>query len=151
MSRFPVKTFNSHSAEKLCEGILQILREFRVWKSFMNEHGRYHVFPSKIFGLSAEKFRGLPFNVSENVGCRKNLCIIGSITITFLRRKCFVSQCQKNSWTSLQCFRKIRVSKIFMYNRGYHVFPAKKFFLTVPKYSIKKPFSVSIILCIKNC
>ena len=77
----------------------------------------YHVFPSKIFGLtvpknfvgipsmfqniwgieefyaylsrfsvenflshSVEKFRGHPFNVSENLGYRKILCIIGGIT-----------------------------------------------------------------------
>ena len=31
------------------------------------------------------------------------------------------------SWTSLQCFRKIGVSKNFMHNRGYHKFPSKLF------------------------
>ena len=40
---------------------------------------------------SAEKFRGHPFNVSENLGYRKILCIIGGITIFHL--KFFVSQC----------------------------------------------------------
>ena len=57
-------------------------------------HNRgYHNFPSKIFCLSAEKFPGHPFNVSENLGYRKILCIIGGITI--FRRKFFVSQCRK--------------------------------------------------------
>ena len=74
---------------------------------------------------SAEKFRGHPFNVSENLGYRKILCIIGGITI--FRRKFFVSQCQKISWTSLQCFRKFGVSKNFMHNRGYHNFLSKVF------------------------
>ena len=37
--------------------------------------------------------------------------------ITFLRRIILVSQCRKNSWASLQCFRKFGVSKNFMHNR----------------------------------
>ena len=81
----------SHSAEKIRKGILLFLRKFLVSKSFMDEKGGgYHVFPSKIFGLSAEKFRGHPFNVSEKLGYRKILCIIGGIT--FFQRKFFVSQ-----------------------------------------------------------
>ena len=44
---------------------------------------------------SAEKFHGLPFNVSEILGYRKILCIIGGITS--FRRKSFVSQCRKTS------------------------------------------------------
>ena len=72
---------------------------------------------------SAEKFRGHPFNVSENLGYRKILCIIGGIT--FFRPKILVSQGRKVSWASLQCFRKIGVSKNFMLNRGYHNFPSK--------------------------
>ena len=55
--------------------------------------------------------------------------------ITFFRRKFLVSQCRKNSWASLQCFRKFGVSKNFMHNRGYHNFPSKIFCLTVPKNS----------------
>ena len=38
---------------------------------------------------SAEKFRGHSFNVSENLGYQKILCIIGGITI--FPRKFFVS------------------------------------------------------------
>ena len=80
---------------------------------------------------TAENFRGHPFNVLENLGYRKILCIIGGITI--FRRKFFVSQCRKISWASLQCFRKFGVSKNFMHNRGYHNFPSKIFCLTVQK------------------
>ena len=90
-----------------------------------------------------EKFRGHPFNVSENLGYRKILCILGGITI--FRRKFFVSQCRKISWASLQCFRKFGVSKNFMHNRGYHNFPSKIFCLTVPKNFVGEPFSVSLI------
>ena len=97
---------------------------------------------------SAEKFRGHPFNVSENLGHRKILCIIGGITS--FRQKIFVSQCQKISWAYLQCFRKFGVSKNFMHIRGYHVFPSKIFCLTVPQNFVREPFSVSLISGIKN-
>ena len=86
---------------------------------------------------SAEKFRGHPSNVSENLGYRKILCIIGGITS--FRRKFFVSQCRKMSWACLQCFRKFGVSKNFMHNRGYHKFPSKIFRLTVPKNVVGIP------------
>ena len=59
--------------------------------------------------------------------------------ITFFRRKVLVSQCLKNSWASLQCFRKFGVSKNFMHTRGYHVFPSKIFCLTVPKIFVGIP------------
>ena len=71
--------------------------------------------------------------------------------VTFLRRKILASQCQKNSWASLQCFTKIEVSKIFMHNRGYHNFLSKFFCLTVPKNFAYEPFSVSLISSMKNC
>ena len=110
----------SHSAENFRKGILLFLRKFLVSKSFMDE-----------------KFRGHHFNVSENLGCRKVLCILGSIT--FFRRKFLVSQCRNISWASLKCFRKFGVSKNFMHNRGYHNFPSKIFCLTVPKNFVSIP------------
>ena len=97
---------------------------------------------------SAEKFRGHPFIVSENLGYRKILCIIGGIRS--FRRKFFVSQCRKILWASLQCLRKFAVSKKFMHTRGYHKFPSKIFCLTVPKNFKKEPFRVSLISGIKN-
>ena len=81
----------------------------------------YRVFPSKICASTVlKKFRGDPFNVSEILGCQKVLCILGGITI--FRRKYFVSLCRKNSRASLQCFRKLGVSKNFMHNRGITIF-----------------------------
>ena len=45
---------------------LQCFRKFGVLKNFMHNRG-YHKFPSKIFCLTVpKKFRGHPFNVSEN-------------------------------------------------------------------------------------
>ena len=73
ISRFSLKIFMSHSAENFGKGILLFLRKFLVSKSLMDEKG------------------GHPFNVSENLGYRKILCIIGGIT--FFRRKFLVSQC----------------------------------------------------------
>ena len=99
--------------------------------------GGITIFRKKNLSHSAEKFRGHPFNVSENLGYRKILCIIGGITI--FRRKFFVSQCRKISWASFQCFRKFGVSKNFMHNRGYHNFPSKIFCLTVPKNFVGIP------------
>ena len=97
----------------------------------MNEKVVSHFSVENFWSHSAEKFRGHPFNASENLGYRKNLCILGGITI--FRRKFFVSQCRKISWASLQCFRKFGVSKKIMHNRGWHNFPSKSFGLTVPK------------------
>ena len=88
--------------------------------------GEYKDFPVENFwSHSAEKICGHPFNVSENLGYRKILCIIGGITS--FRRKFLVSQCRKILWASLQCLRKFGVSKNFMHNRGYHKFPSKIF------------------------
>ena len=50
----------SHIAENFRKGILLFLRKFLVSKSFMDE-----------------KLRGHPFNVSENLGYRKILCVLG--------------------------------------------------------------------------
>ena len=74
-----------------------------------------------------EKIRGHPLYVSENLGYRKILCIIGGITI--FRRKFFVSQCRKISWASFQFFRKFGVSKNFMHNRGITIF-RRNFFVS---------------------
>ena len=98
---------------------------------------------------SAEKVRGHPFNVSENLGYRKILCIIGGIAI--FRRKLIVSQCRKIAWTSLQCFRKFEVSKNFMRNRGYHNFPSKTYCLTVPKNCVDIPSMFQKIWGIEKC
>ena len=129
----------SLSAEKMRKGLLLFLRKFLVSKSFLDEKGggvsRFSV--ENFWSHSAEKTSGHPFNVSENLGYRKILCIIGGIAI--FRRTFLVSQCRKNSWASLQCFRKFGLSKKFMHNRGYHNFPSKIFGLTVPKKLVGIP------------
>ena len=124
--------------EKLCEGTLLFSGNFLVSKKNLWIREGISRFSVEIFmSHSAENFRGHPFNVSENLGYRKILCILGGITI--FRRKFFVSQCRKISWASLQCFRKFGVSKKFMHNRGCHNFPSKIFCLTVLKNFVGIP------------
>ena len=56
-----ITIFMSHSAENFRKGIPLFLRNFFVSKSFMDERVGYHVFPSKIFGLTVPKnFVGIP-------------------------------------------------------------------------------------------
>ena len=128
----------SHSAENFRKGILLFLRKFLVSISFMDEKGVSRFSVENSWSHSAKKIRGHPFNVSENLGYRKILCVIGGITI--FRRKFFVSQCRNISWASLQCLRKFALSKKFRHNGGYHKFPSKIFCLTVPKNFVEEAF-----------
>ena len=83
-------------SEKLCKGTL-LFRKFSGIEKNLWIRGGSSRFSVEIFWPhSAEKFRGHPFNVSENLGYRKILCIIGGITIFLL--KFFVSQCRKTSY-----------------------------------------------------
>ena len=120
-----------------------VRKSYCFWKNFWFQKklwmkkgvSRFSV--ENFWSHSAKKFRGHPPNVSENLGYREILCILGGIT--FFRRKFLVSQCRKISWASLQCLRKFGVSKNFMHNRGYHKFPSKIFGLTVPKNFVGMP------------
>ena len=107
----------------------------------MDEKGVSRFSVGNFWSHSAKKFRGHLFNVSENLGYRKILCIIGSIT--FFRRKFLVSQCREISWASLQCFRKFGVSKNFMHNREYHVFSVENFWSHSAENFCGHPFNVS--------
>ena len=149
LSQFSVEIFMSLSAQNFRKRILLFLRNFLVPKILWMERGVSRFSIGKFWSHSAEKFRRHPFNVSENLGYRKFLCLIGGITI--FRRKFFVSQCRKISWASLQCLRKIGVSKNFMHNNGYDKFPWKLFCLTVPKNFVNGPFSVPLLSGIKKC
>ena len=121
--KFLPSTFPLFFSDFLCEFSWQLIFAKIL---FIREGGGVSRFSVENFlSHSAEKFRGHPFNVSENLGYRKILCIIGGITI--FRRKFFVSQCRKISLASLQCLRKFGVWKNFMHNRGYHKFPSKLF------------------------
>ena len=137
----------SHSAENFRKGILLFLRKFWFQKVLWMKRGVSRFSVENFRSHSAENFRGHPLNVSENLGYRKILCI----HITFFRRNFLVSQCRKISCASLQCFRKLEVSKNFMHNRGYHKFPSKIFCLKVPKNFVKEPFSASLISGIEKC
>ena len=108
---------------------------------------------------SAEKFHGHPFNVSENLGYRKILCILGGIT--FFRRKFFVSQCRKilciigvsqvsvQNFLShsaeklrkgtLQCFTNFGHQKMLRINR-------KNFWLEPRTYCMRRLIVLTILL-----
>ena len=137
VSRFSVENILLHSTEKFRWGTLRCFREIGVSKNFMHYRG-YHKFPSKTFCLTVPKnFVGIPSMFQKISGIEKFYASEKG-GITFLRRKHFVTQYRKILWASLQCFRKIGVSKNFMHNRGHHKFPSKIFCLTVPS-------------CIKKC
>ena len=67
----------SHSAENFRKEILLFLRQILFSKSFMDEKGGITVFCRKFLASQSQKLRGHPFSVSENLGYRKNFCIIG--------------------------------------------------------------------------
>ena len=131
----PSKLFGL-TVPKKCVGVPSIFQKSWGIENLLALMG-ITIFRRKFLSQSAEKFCGHPFNVSEKLGYRKILCNMGGITIYC--RKFFVSQCRKNLRASLQCFRKFEVSKNFMHNRGYHIFPSKNFFLTVPKTFVGIP------------
>ena len=78
-----------------------------------------------------EKFRGHPFNVSENLGYRKILCIIGGITI-------FRQSAEKFRGHPFNVSKNLGYRKILCII-GYHNFPSKIFCLTVPKKFVGIP------------
>ena len=79
-SRFSVEIFTSHSAENFPKEILLFLRKFSVSKNLVDKKGVSQVSVEIFLSHSAEEFREHPFNVSEILGYRKILCIIGVIT-----------------------------------------------------------------------
>ena len=62
-------------------------------ENFMDKRGHLTIFSRNFMSGNAKKFRGHSFNVSENLGYRKTLCITGGNT--FLRR-CFWSHSAEN-------------------------------------------------------
>ena len=82
--------------------------------------GGYHVFPSKIFGLTVPKnFVEQLFCVSENFWYRKILWIRGGGGVSRFSVKNFLSRsAAKFRRGTRLCFRKFRVSKNFMPKRG---------------------------------
>ena len=75
------RKFLVSQCRKISWASLQCFRNFGVSNDFMHTRG-YHVGVSrysvkKFWSHSAEKFRGHPINVSENLGYRKTLCLRG--------------------------------------------------------------------------
>ena len=95
---------------------------------------------------SAKKIREEPFNVSEHFGYRKILCIRrGFHCFLFFFSDFFVSQCRKILWRTIQCFRKLRLSKNFMHKKGISLFSVENF-LSHSAEKIRK----GTLLCFKK-
>ena len=90
------------------------------------KNGVSHFSLEKVWSHSAEKCRELPFNFSEKLCSRKNVCVVDGKHHAF-PSKIFCLTVPKTSWASLQCFKKIRVSKIFMHIRVVTIFRRKLF------------------------
>ena len=135
VSRFSVENFLSHSTEKFRWGTLLCFERILVSKIFKQRRGEASRFFRKFLSnrTKTKSFVKEPFCFPENFWYRKVLWMKRG-GITFFRRKFLVSQCRKNSWASLQCFRKFGVSKNFMHNRGYHKFSSKIFCLSAEKF-----------------
>ena len=76
---------------------------------------------------NAEKFRGHPFNGSDNLGYRKFLCIREGGGFTFLRRKHLSHSTKSFRWGTVRCFKKIGVSQKFVHKRGVSLKSVEKF------------------------
>ena len=146
-----VKKSLSHSADKIRTRTLLCFERILVSKSFKQRRGEASRFCRSFFYLTGpKKLRQRTILFQKISGREKYLMDERGGGITFFRRKFLVSQCRKILWASLQCFRKLGVSKNFMHNRGITVF-LRNFFVSVPKNFVKEPFSVSLISGIKKC
>ena len=92
---------------------------------------------------NAEKFRGHPFNVSDNLGYRKFLCIREGGGFTFLRRKHLSHSTKSFRWGTVRCFRKIRVSQKFVHRRGVSLKSVEKFLSHTADKIVGEQFCVS--------
>ena len=110
-----------------------------IQKFYGKEGGgrEYHIFLSKIFGLSAEKFGMGTLSCVTNFGCRKNLCFRG-LCHDFLSKFFCLTVAKKNVGTN-RCIGKLRVSKK-LFAKGDHYFLSKIFCLTGPKQFLREPF-----------
>ena len=137
VSQFFVENFLSHSAEKIW-GHPFNLSEKLGYRKLLCTYGVSQFSVEKFLSHSSEKFRsGILLFLRKILVSKSFMDEKGRIT--FLRLKFLVSQCRKISWASLQGFRKIGILKNSMHTRGYHVFPSKRFGLTVPKNFVGIP------------
>ena len=127
------QNFYVSQCRKLSWGNPTVFEKIFGFKKFYGWKGRYHVFPSKIFGLTVPKnFMGI-LQCFRKFGVSKNFMH----TYHVFPSKIFGLTVPKNFVGILQCFRKFGVSKNFMHT--YHVFPSKIFGLTVPKNFVGIP------------
>ena len=119
------RKFYVSQCQKISWASLKCFRKFMVSKNFRHTRG-YHVFPSKIFCLSAENFcRGILY-CCNNFGYRKSLDKGGgggNHDFPSVLSHCI----EIFHWRTLWCFRKILSSKIFMHRRGASRFCRKLF------------------------
>ena len=109
----------------------------------MDEKGvsRFSVEP--FWSESAEKIRSHHFNVSKNLGYRKNLCILGGIT--FFPRKILVSQCKKSRRHPFNTSQKLGYGKFYASEReGVSRFSVENFCHTT------KNFRWGTVRCFRN-
>ena len=151
LSRFSFEKFLSQSGQKISlenNFVFQTIFYFKT--SYAYERGGITVLSN--FFVSQD--RNEKFCIGHLLFSRKYVVtkkFMHNSGITFLRQNLLVSQCPKFSWASLQCFRKIGVSKNFMHNREYQNFPSKNDCFTVPKNFVKEPNSVSLFSGFKKC
>ena len=82
----------------------------------------------QFFCLTVPKnFIGEHFGVSENFGYRKIFCIREGGGYHVSRRKLLSHSTEKFCWGTLRCFRKFRVSQIFMHKKGISLNSSEKF------------------------
>ena len=140
VSRLFVQIFLSHRTEKLCWGTIGCIRKFRLSKIFLQEKG-ISKFSHEFFCLIVPKnFVGSPFCVSKKFRSRKFSCIGGGRHGIV---EIFLSECRKDSWEALQCFRKIWVSKNPRHKKGISLFSVETFLSQSAEKIRGKPFNVS--------
>ena len=109
ISRFSLKTFLSHSAEKFRRGILYCCINFGYRKS-LEKRGEYHDFPSKIFCLTVPKFSvGESFNVAFFSGTKKSLEKRGGGDgVSRFSVEIFLSHSAENFRSGIYCWIRFR-------------------------------------------
>ena len=152
LSRFSVENYLSHCAKIYSLENNFVFQKVFYFKSFhAYERGGGVTVPSKFFVSQDwnEKFCKGPLLFSRKLMITKNF--MHNSGITFFCGKLLVSQCPNILWASLQCFRKLGVSKNFMQNRVYHNFPSKNNCFIEPKNFVKEHNTVSLVSGFKKC
>ena len=122
ISRFCGEIFFCLSAEKFRRGTFLICVSEKIWYRIKimdkrrggREEGVSRFSVENFWSHSAKIFRGHPFNVPENLGCRKILCITGGYHVFPSNNDCLTVP--KNFADIASKFQKIGVTKNLMHN-----------------------------------